>query len=113
MVVLLNILMRLEPIIIISLFFSFFIMFGLPAYQKYKMEDVIVKEIKKFEDPLESPAVTVCLEYVSFELSLPVTYELKSCEQNRDFFSLNFIFGIYNIFLMTISTNAKFSSSFL
>ena len=42
-------------------------MFGLPAYQKYKMEDVIVKEIKRVEEPLESPAVTICLEFVSLK----------------------------------------------
>ena len=68
MVVPLNILLRLQPIIIISLFISFFFMFGLPAYQKYTMEDVIVKEIKKMEEPLESPAVTICLEFVSLKI---------------------------------------------
>ena len=68
MVVFLKILLRLESVIIISLFVIFFFLFGLPAYQKYRMEDVIIKEIKKLEEPVESPAVTVCLDFVSFEL---------------------------------------------
>ena len=68
MVVFLKILLRLESVIIISLFVIFFFLFGLPAYWKYRMEDVIIKEIKKLEEPVESPAVTVCLDFVSFKL---------------------------------------------
>ena len=68
MVVFLKILLRLESVIIISLFVIFFFLFGLPAYRKYRMEDVIIKEIKKLEKPVESPAVTVCLDFVSFKL---------------------------------------------
>ena len=59
-----KILIHLQPVVILSLFIAFILVFGLPAYQKYISYEVYIKETHIEEEALTAPAMTICVEMV-------------------------------------------------
>ena len=59
-----KILVHLQPVVILSLFVSFVLVFGLPAYQKYVSYEVYIKETHIEKEALTAPAMTICVEMV-------------------------------------------------
>ena len=59
-----KILIHLQPVVILSLFIAFILVFGLPAYQKYISYEVYIKETHIEKEALTAPAMTICVEMV-------------------------------------------------
>ena len=59
-----KILIHLQPVVILSLFIAFILVFGLPAYQKYISYEVYIKETHIEKKALTAPAMTICVEMV-------------------------------------------------
>ena len=59
-----KILIHLQPVVILSLFIAFVLVFGLPAYQKYISYEVYIKETHIEKQALTAPAMTICVEMV-------------------------------------------------
>ena len=56
---------RLQPFVCLTLFISFLLIFGLPAYTKYRTYEVYIKEsVVEAVDGLKSPAMTICVDLV-------------------------------------------------
>ena len=56
---------RLEPFVCLTLFIFFLLIFGIPAYTKYRTYEVYVKEtVVEVVDGLKSPAMTICVDLV-------------------------------------------------
>ena len=48
----------------VILFLSYLVIFGIPSYNEYIKYDILTRETKTPSSPLESPAVTVCVDSV-------------------------------------------------
>ena len=53
-----------QPALVVILFLSFLFIFGIPSYNEYIKYDILTRETKTPSSPLESPAVTVCVDSV-------------------------------------------------
>ena len=62
---LLKLLPKLQPFVAISLFIAFLLVFGLPAFSKFRKMEVYIKETHLESVPLKTPAITICVEPVS------------------------------------------------
>ena len=58
-------LVKIQPLIVLTLMVTFFVYFGWPAYQKFAKKEVFIKEYTRKSAPLEAPAVTICVNPVS------------------------------------------------
>ena len=52
-------------IILLVLFFTFLVAFGIPAYRNYNRFKVVIDETTEEPQPLLTPAMTVCVEPVN------------------------------------------------
>ena len=56
---------RLQPFVCLTLFIAFLLIFGLPAYTKYRTFEIYIKEtVVDTVDGLKSPAMTICVDMV-------------------------------------------------
>ena len=53
-----------QPALVVILFLSFLVIFGIPSYNEYIKYDILTRETKTPSSPLDSPAVTVCVDSV-------------------------------------------------
>ena len=54
----------LQPIVVLSLFVAFLLVFGLPAYDRYRSSEIYIKESVLESEGLEAPAMTICVDAV-------------------------------------------------
>ena len=65
---LLKLFLKLRPIIVVFLFVAFLLVFGLPSYTKLIRQDIFIKETKLSSEPIDSPAITICVDPVSSDI---------------------------------------------
>ena len=68
LMLLLKLFLKLRPIIVIFLFVAFLLVFGLPSYTKLIRQDIFIKETKLSSGPIDSPAITICVDPVSSDI---------------------------------------------
>ena len=54
----------LQPLVVLSLFVAFLLVFGLPAHDRYKSNEIYIKESVLESEGLEAPAMTICVDAV-------------------------------------------------
>ena len=58
----------LQPFVVLSLFIAFLLVFGLPAYDRYRSNEIYIKESVVESQVLEAPALTICVDAVKKKL---------------------------------------------
>ena len=61
---LIKLIAKAQPLIVVTLLVTFMTFFGFPAYVKFTKMEVFTKEYTLASQPLEAPAVTICLNPV-------------------------------------------------
>ena len=72
---------KFKPLLTCVLFCAFVATFGYPAYRHFAKRNVHFVETKQSSQPLQSPAVTVCVDNVSHVLKL---YNWSSSNLSRE-----------------------------
>ena len=76
----LKLFLKIRPMIVVVLFIVFLLVFGLPSYKKLIKEDVLIKETKLKSHPINSPAITICVNPVRMKtISLTDTVASNNC----------------------------------
>ena len=75
-----SLMLKLQPIVVVTLFLVFVVIFGLPAFNNFIQQDVFFKENHHLLESLPMPAITICVEPVSFKIiSIKIHDVIRLC----------------------------------